>query len=213
MDRLIEGFRSFRHSYWRPRRETFRTLVASGQAPQTMMIACSDSRVDPQIMFSAEPGEIFMVRNVANLVPAYGPDGAHHSTSAAIEFAVRSLEVPNLVVLGHVQCGGITALLRGAGERGQDFLAPWMRIAAPARARALELAKGDAARAQRLCEHESVKNSLANLMTFPWIAERVAAGKLALHGWYIDIRAGELLELAADGEFRPVVAALLLSEE
>lgn len=205
MNRLIEGFRNFRQHLWPENRALFRALADRGQAPSVMVIACADSRVDPQMIFSAAPGEIFTVRNVANLVPPYAPNRDYHGTSAALEFAVRSLAVHHIVVLGHADCGGVRALMGGPDPAGNsDFIDSWMRIAAPARARALAKTGGDAQAAQHVCEHETVKVSLDNLMTFPWIRERVETGQLALHGCYFGIEAGQLLLLDRDGEFRPV---------
>lgn len=205
MDRLIEGFRSFRQTLWPEHHALFRALATRGQSPRVMVIACADSRVDPQMIFSAAPGEIFTVRNVANLVPPYAPNSDYHGTSAAIEFAVRGLNVEHLVVLGHADCGGVRALLRGPdAAAGSDFIDSWMRIAAPARERALAQAAGNSETAQRLCEHESVKIALDNLKTFPWIRERMARGTLALHGCYFGIESGQLLLLDDTGAFRPV---------
>jgi carbonic anhydrase len=204
MDSLIEGYRRFRATGWQRHRILFRELAARGQSPRAMVITCADSRLDPQLVFDAAPGEIFVVRNVANLVPPYEPDTAYHGTSAAIEFAVRSLKVEHIVVLGHAQCGGIGALLRGAGENGADFIQHWMQIAAPARERALAATGGDAERAQTICEHESIKVSLDHLLTFPWVKERVERGALKLHGCYFGIESGALLRLDKDGQFRPV---------
>lgn len=203
MHRLIEGYRSFHQSYYQQHRELFDQL-AQGQSPKAMVIACCDSRVDPAIIFNTKPGEIFTLRNVANLVPPFAPDGDYHGTSAAIEFAVCSLKVEHIIVLGHARCGGVRALL---GAHEGDFIGPWMRIAEPARdvARA-SVADGDKESLQRICEHETLKISLANLTTFPWVRERVAAGLLTLHGWYFDIEKGELLVLDNEGgEFERVV--------
>jgi carbonic anhydrase len=161
-------------------------------------------RLDPQLIFGTAPGEIFVVRNVAALVPPYERDSAYHGTSAALEFAVRVLKVEHIIVMGHAQCGGIGALLRGAGEGGADFVRHWMDIATPARDRALMMTEGDAERAQTLCEHEAVKVSLEHLMTFPWVRERVEGGEMKLHGWYFGIESGELLRLDKDGKFRAV---------
>lgn len=205
MDRLIEGFRRFRSTSWPEHRALFHALADRGQSPPVMIIACADSRVDPQLIFSAAPGEIFTVRNVANLVPPYAPDSDYHGTSAALEFAVRGLEVAHIVVLGHADCGGVRALLRGPDPTtGSDFIDAWMKIAAPARERALVAAAHEPQEAQRLCEYETVKVSLANLATFPWIRERAAAGKLQLHGCFFGIQSGALLRLNPAGEFRPV---------
>ena len=164
------------------------------------MIACVDSRVDPAAIFDAGPGEMLVLRNVANLVPPYAPDDAYHGTSAALEFGVRVLKVQHLVVLGHGRCGGIEALLRGAPDNARDFIAPWMGIAAPVRVRALQC---DTPAAQQQCgEYEAVKLSLDNLMTFPWIAERVADGTLHLHGAWFAVHSGVLDLLQPDGSFR-----------
>jgi carbonic anhydrase len=200
MERLIEGYRRFRETAWRQHEDRFATLAERGQSPRALVIACSDSRVDPQMIFSAAPGELFVVRNVANLVPPYEPDAAYHGTSAAIEFAVRALEVPDIVVMGHAGCGGVAALLREA-ETGPvgDFIGPWMSMARPARERVLA-AGGDSL--HTACEHETVKLSLANLLTFPWIKERVDAGRLRMHGAYFDIESGGLDHLQPDGRFR-----------
>jgi carbonic anhydrase len=151
--RLIEGYHRFRSQQWPERRAMFERLAHTGQSPRTMIIACSDSRVDPTMIFSAEPGELFILRNVANLVPPYQPDRAFHATSAALEFAVRVLEVTDLIVMGHAMCGGIQVLLRGAPDPAGDFLVPWMRIAERAKRRALERAGDDP---QSACEEESV---------------------------------------------------------
>ena len=201
MDRLIDGYRRFRAQQWPERRDVFEHLAARGQAPRTMVVACCDSRVDPTMIFNAQPGELFVVRNVANLVPPYEPDAAFHSTSAALEFGVRVLKVQDLIVMGHAMCGGIQVLLQGAPSPGGDFLVPWMRIAEPARVRVLQRHSADP---QSDCERESIKLSLDNLRSFPWIAERVAAGQLQLTGAIFDIRSGVLARLKPDGSFGAV---------
>ena len=201
MEKLIEGYRRFRAGKWPERHALFEALAERGQRPRAMVVSCVDSRVDPAMIFDAAPGEIFTVRNVANLVPPYAPDGAHHSTSAALEFGVRILEVRDLIFLGHAMCGGIRALLDGTAAGQTDFVGDWIAIAEPAKARALSCSPaGDA---QSLCEHEAVKLSLANLMTFPWIAERAGDGRLKLHGARFDIRSGVLEILRPDGSFAP----------
>jgi len=200
MDELIEGYRRFRATQWPQERERFETLTDQGQSPKAMVIACSDSRVDPQMILGARPGEVFVVRNVANLVPPFEQDAAYHGTSAALEFGVRVLQIEHLIVLGHGMCGGVKALLEGAPEEASDFVAHWIEIAAPARAATRDV---EPAARQRACEHETVRLSLANLMTFPWIADRVAAGTLKLHGGYFDIRHGVLFLLQPDGTFAP----------
>ena len=201
MDTLIEGYRRFRATGWPERQKMFERLAA-GQTPRSMVVACVDSRVDPTLIFDAAPGEMLAVRNVANLVPPYAPDMAYHGTSAALEFGVRVLEVRDLIVLGHGSCGGVRALLDGAPATARDFVAPWMSMAEPARLASLGYA--DPETRQTRCEHEVIRISLANLMTFPWIAERVAAGTLTLHGAWFAIHSGALTVLQPDGSFAAV---------
>jgi carbonic anhydrase len=206
MDDLVEGYRRFRRTDWPQHRDRYEALAERGQSPRALVVACSDSRVDPQMIFGAAPGEFLVVRNVANLVPPYAPNADYHGTSAALEFAVRSLQVGQVVVMGHARCGGVQALLRDLGGEEGEFVTNWMRIAAPARDRALAIAGGQLEAAQRLCEHECVKVSLANLITFPWVRERVVAGNLVLHGCFFDIETGELHRLDPTGEYRLVPA-------
>lgn len=202
MEKLVEGYRQFRAAVWPERRAAYEQLADRGQSPYAMVIACSDSRLDPSMIFGAAPGGLFVVRNVANLVPPYERDGAYHGTSAALEFAVRALGIPRIVVMGHAMCGGVHALLHGVPEELGDFVRPWMRIAGRAKLRAEAVQpQGDL---QTACEHETVRVSLENLLTFPWIAERVADGRLALHGMFYQISTGVLERLDADGVFRSV---------
>lgn len=201
MDKMIAGYHRFRAQEWPTRRALFQELAAQGQNPSTMVIACADSRVDPGMIFDAGPGEMFVIRNVANLVPPYAPDGGQHATSAALEFGVRVLGVSDLVVMGHAMCGGVRALLNGAPAEAGDFLAPWISVARAARGKVLRCT--DPEEAQTRCEQEVVKLSLDNLLTFPWIAAPVRAGSLRLHGMRFDIRAGVLEVLGDDGMFQP----------
>ena len=157
MDDLIAGYRRFRAGTWRAERARFEELSRHGQRPRALVIACSDSRTDPQMVFNAAPGELFVIRNVANLAPPYGPDDQPHGVSSAIEFAVRSLRVRNIVIMGHAMCGGIHALLHGAPPEASDFVGPWVRLAEPARQRALH---APPEKQQDVCEHESVRLSL-----------------------------------------------------
>ena len=202
MKSLLDGYRRFRSNGWPEQRRVFESLAKDGQSPQALVVACVDSRVDPAMIFDTAPGEMLTLRNVANLVPPYAPDAAYHGTSAALEFGVRVLEVPDLVVLGHGLCGGVRALLDGAPDNASEFVAPWMSIARSARARAMRCLPAE--ERQQCCEHEVIKVSLANLMTFPWIAERVATGKLELHGAWFDIHTGVLMTLQPEGSFSPV---------
>ena len=203
MDELLDGYRRFRATSWPERKALFEKLAARGQRPQTLVIACSDSRVDPSMIFDAGPGELFVVRNVANLVPPYQtPDHAHHGTSAALEFAVKVLEVANIVVLGHALCGGVRAALEGGPAVAQDFLPDWIKIADPAIVVAENLTK-DPEERRRVAEYACVKLSLRNLETFPWIRERVADGRLTMHGAYFAVATGVLERLRPDGTFGP----------
>jgi carbonic anhydrase len=201
MQRLLDGYRRFREDTWPQQRARFEELAAQGQRPRTMIIACSDSRVDPQMIFSAGPGELFIVRNVANLVPPYMPDAAFHGTSAAVEFAVRVLQVRDLVVMGHALCGGIRALREGVPPEAGDFIAGWIGIAARAAAAGLRCDTPEDA--QEACEHEAVRISIANLMTFPWLAEAVEAGRLTLHGAHFGVATGRLVLMDREGRFLP----------
>lgn len=197
MDALIDGFRRFRSTTFEQNRSVYEAL-AQRQSPKVLLIGCSDSRVDPAIIFDAQPGEMFVLRNVANLIPPYEPDDGHHGTSAAVEFAVRGLEVEHIIVLGHARCGGVRALVEGKATEDFDFVKGWMRIARSARDRAmaLTLSSGQPVEAAlRMCEKETVAISLANLMTFPWIRARVEQGSLMLHGWFYDMDGGRLSHL------------------
>jgi len=197
---LLDGYARFRTTEWERHRQRFERLAERGQQPRTMVVACSDSRVDPQMIFDAGPGELFVIRNVANLVPQYAPDSRDHGTGAALEFGVRGLGVANLVVLGHGLCGGIRALLDGTPSHLSDYVLPWIRIADPVRRSILECTPEDP---QLHAEHAVVRLSLANLRTYPWIAEAEAAGRLRLHGAHFDVRYGVLAMLGADGIFSP----------
>jgi carbonic anhydrase len=188
MDPLIEGYRKFRAEIWPAERARYEALAHWGQSPEAMVIACSDSRVDPQTVFGAVPGELFVVRNVAALVPPYEPDARPHGTSAALEFGVKVLKVPRLVVLGHGQCGGVRAMAYGPPPQARDFIATWVEIGRPAVAAAGDVADGMLGRV----ETEVVRLSLKNLMSFPWIAEPVSAGRLALQGYLFDVHIGVL---------------------
>lgn len=201
MNRLLDGYRRFRTDIWPSERARYQELSRDGQSPETLVIACSDSRVDPATVFGAGPGELFAVRNVAGLVPPFTPDAGHHGTSAALEYGVRVLKVARIVVLGHAQCGGVRAMVEGAPREARDFVAPWMALAAPVLECVPVGLTGDAL--LHHCEEEVVRLSLANLMTFPWIAEAVGEGRLTLHGFRFAIHTG-VLERLEGGRFVPV---------
>jgi carbonic anhydrase len=191
---LIAGFQRFRERSFADDDAQFHDLVQFGQSPTTLVVGCCDSRVDPALILDCAPGDLFVIRNVANLVPPAENLGHYHGTSAALEFGVRNLAVQHIIVLGHAHCGGIHALLEGGVARDDSFIAEWMRIADAAREKIeQELAGAGGEVRQRACEQQAILVSLNNLMTFPWIRERVEQGRLALHGWYFDIEHGELL--------------------
>ena len=203
---LLDGYRSFRDDRYTRERDRYRRLAEHGQAPEVMVIACCDSRAAPETIFNAGPGEIFVVRNVANLVPPCEPDDicTCHSTAAALEFAVQGLEVRHIVVLGHSGCGGIRAALRPAAEplSPDDFIGKWMSRLGPA-AEAMagrpELTEGER---QTALEQISIRQSVANLRTFPWISIPEGRGRLSLHGAWFDIADGKLWVMdPAGGEF------------
>lgn len=193
--KLIDGFGRFRAHHYERDGTSFKQLVSQGQSPKIMVIACCDSRVDPAIVTDCDPGDLFVVRNVANLVPPFEEGGGYHGTSAALEFAVRCLNVGHVIVMGHARCGGIRALLgniRFEGSTGQ-FITPWMSIAEEARREVSKThASADADARAAACERAAMRVSLANLETFPFVREAVAAGRLKLHGWYFDLDHGEL---------------------
>jgi len=205
---LIDGYRRFRDTGWAHERDRWSEL-AEGQSPKVMIIACSDSRVEPAIIFDASPGEMFVVRNVANLAPPFETTGGYHGVSAALEFAVTQLEVEEVVVLGHGACGGCAAALTGEFDNAPSgegrFIAAWVSLLNEARdeVRALHSHLDQGAFTEM--ELRAVQVSLANLRTFPWIAERELAGRLSLHGAHFSIAEGRLYILdEAEDTFRPV---------
>jgi carbonic anhydrase len=196
MDRLLEGYRRFRAETWPAERARYEHLATQGQRPETLVIACSDSRVDPQTVFGAGPGELFVVRNVAGLIPPYQPDARYHGTSAALEFGVRVLKVARIVVLGHAQCGGVQAMVEGTPKEAPDFVASWIAIAQSALRNVPP--SGDSKQVLDRCEIEVLRLSLQNLLTFPWIAEPVAAGHLKVEGFHFGVQSGVLAKLEGD---------------
>lgn len=191
IERMLDGYRAFKTGTFLGHEQKYANLVKQGQSPGVAVIACSDSRVDPAFVFQADPGDIFMIRNVANLVPPMEEGGTFHGTSAALEFAVKALQVPNIVVLGHAHCGGIKAMIEGevsSEESGYTYVPAWVSILSAAYRRAIatmpDLSDEEM---QKVCEQNAVLVSLENLTTFPWIRERIADKRLKLHGWYFDI--------------------------
>ncbi|HYC97418.1 carbonic anhydrase [Brevundimonas sp.] len=198
-DELAAGYRRFRTERWPAAKADYEALAVEGQRPHTLVVACSDSRADPALIFDTAPGQLFVVRNVANLVPPYQPDGRLHGVSAALEFGVKVLNVSRIVVMGHAHCGGVGAMLNGAPENCRDFVAPWVGQATPVVRRVAEAVEPD--QVERAAEEAVVRLSLDNLRTFPWIAEREAAGELTLTGLHFGIADGILRALAGPGRF------------
>jgi carbonic anhydrase len=209
LSQLIEGYRRFRENDWARERERWSGL-AEGQNPQVMILSCADSRVDPAQIFHARPGEMFVVRNIAGLAPPYETSRGFHGVSAALEFAVTELEVAEILVLGHGFCGGCAAALTGQFDHtepgeGGHFIADWVSMLDNAREQVRTRHPTLDREAFLDMEREAVRVSLANLRTFPWIAEREAAGRLKLHGAHFSIAEGRLYILdEAEREFRPV---------
>ncbi len=204
---LIDGYHRFRAGSYRAAAELFHRLD-SGQRPQTMIIACADSRADPSMIFDAAPGELFVLRNVAALVPPCEDDPGHHGVSAAIEFAVTGLKVRHILVMGHGGCGGVDACLRMAEEGPVGkFIAPWVELAAPARDVILADASIGPDERHEALEHAAVGQSIANLSTFPFVAEALDAGALTINGAWFSIGKGELhWRDPSSGEFSVISA-------
>jgi carbonic anhydrase len=200
-DRLVEGYTAFLGGRLREEQSRYRQLAESGQSPEIMVIGCCDSRVSPEVIFDARPGELFVVRNVANIVPPYAPDGQAHGVSAALEFGVAALKIRHIVVLGHAQCGGVRAFAEDAEPLSPgDFIGKWMKLMAPAMdrigPRGETEAPGDYLR--RL-EQANIVNSLDNLMTFPRLAKMIERGDVSIHGAYFGVATGSLYVCGREG--------------
>ena len=204
--RLIEGYGTFTSGRLQSEQSRYRELAEHGQTPEIMVIGCCDSRVSPEVIFDARPGELFVVRNVANLVPPYETGGTYHGVSAALEFGVGVLKVRHIVILGHAHCGGIRAYAEDTAPISPgDFIGRWMSLMAPAAEKVG--ARGSMSRTEYLerMEQASIVNTLDNLMTFPRLSKLVERGAVTLHGAYFGVAKGELSVLdRATGEFRPV---------
>lgn len=201
---LIDGYNNFMGGRYVDERERYRMLAEEGQSPSTLVIACSDSRAAPETIFDAGPGELFVIRNVANMVPPYEPDGHFHATSAALEFAVQSLKVKDIVVMGHGRCGGIRAALDPSAEplSPGDFIGRWMSLVATAAEKIQSNDVMTIAERQTALERVSIRNSIANLRSFPDILALEEQGDLHLHGAWFDISTGELWVMDAEtGDF------------
>ncbi|MFZ2452267.1 MAG: carbonic anhydrase [Methylovulum miyakonense] len=222
--KLCDGIKNFQQRAYQLDPLKMANLIKHGQQPKVLLVACSDSRVDPALLMDAAPGDLFVLRNVANLVPAYCMEGKHDGARSAIEYAVRDLQVEHIIVLGHAHCGGIKCLLSSlTGKKNQrDFLADWVSIAMDSCYRYVigqldgpEGGQGCSVREvdmESLCEHQhlveraAIRGSLDNLLTYPWIKERIDAGDLHIHGWWFDLENGDLWATSADNSaFLPVL--------
>ena len=197
---LLNGYRNFMSGRYADERERYRVLADQGQKPHTLVVACCDSRAAPETIFDAGPGELFVVRNVANMVPPYEPDGQYHSTSAALEFAVQALRVRDIIVMGHGRCGGIRAALDPNAEplSPGDFIGKWMGLVSTAAEQIQGNSVMTATERQTALERISVRNSIANLRTFPCVKILEERGKLQIHGVWFDIANGELWVMDPD---------------
>jgi carbonic anhydrase len=203
--RLVEGYRQFADGRLRHEQDRYRELAEAGQSPEVLVIGCCDSRVSPEVIFDARPGELFVVRNVANIVPPYEPDTHAHGVSAALEFGVAALKVKHIVVLGHARCGGVKAFAEKAEPLSPgDFIGNWMRLMAPAAEKAGPQDAVPWADYITRLEQANVGNSLDNLKTFPRLRGLIERGEVAVHGAYFGVATGELLiRDEATGKFVP----------
>lgn len=184
LEKLMQGYQEFRNQYALGQHSIMQQLSQQGQSPQVMVVACCDSRVDPALILQCDPGDLFVVRNVANIVPPYEKDDAHHGTSAALEFGICFLKVKHLILLGHSQCGGIQSLLNSEVET-DDFISNWMSLVQVAACNPNNVDD---------CAKAALHHSYDNCMRFPWIKERVANGELIIHLWFFDIKKGKIFK-------------------
>lgn len=197
LEHIIDGYKKFRESYHDGYNKVYEDLLKHGQSPKVLIIACSDSRVDPAIILNCQPGDLFVVRNVANIVPPNEDDDrTHHGTSAALEFGVTVLNIKHIIVLGHSKCGGITSLFTDTSKTivSKKFISKWMELAAKPHDDTVEKYSTLSQEEQiDHCTKLSLLQSVKNLETFPWIMDRVDTGELYLHGWYFDLSNGKIL--------------------
>ncbi len=206
---LTDRYHGWKEGRFEQNKAWYARLAAIGQHPRAMVIQCCDSRVNAMEMFGAEPGDLFIVRNVANLVPPYDPDRGHHGTSAAVEYAVNNLKVAHVIVVGHSNCGGVHAchdMCSGKApelDEKSSFIGRWMDILRPGYLKVIDRIDGEAEQKSAL-EHEAVLTSLRNLETFPFVSQAVKNGMLTLHGTWLNIANGELHHLDGEGGATPI---------
>jgi carbonic anhydrase len=206
--RLIDGYNAFAVGRLRSEQDRYRELAELGQSPEIMVVGCSDSRVSPEVIFDARPGELFVVRNVANIIPPYSPDGQAHGVSAALEFGLVALKIKHIVVLGHARCGGVKAFAEDVEPLSPgDFIGKWMQLMAPAAGKVGPRGDLSAIDYMTKLEQANIGNSLDNLMTFPSLAKLIERGSIQTHGAYFGVASGELYVLdKTSGNFDRVAA-------
>jgi carbonic anhydrase len=196
-EKLMQGYHAFREKYATGDRSVMKRLAYGGQKPETMVVACCDSRVDPALILQTDPGDLFIVRNIANIIPPYESDEGHHGTSAALEFGVCYLNVKHLIILGHSQCGGMQALLDSDSLKQNDFITDWI---------SLINVKSSKEKSVDTCAKDSLYQSYKNCFTFPWIKERLDTNLLSIHLWFFDIEEGQILNYSfKNKEYKPLV--------
>lgn len=193
--KIIQGYRSFREKYASGDNSVMRYLSNYGQKPFAMVIACCDSRVDPALLLQCDPGDLFVVRNVANIVPPYEKDGAHHGTSAALEFGICYLKIKHLILLGHSQCGGIQALLNPENLHQDDFISNWVNV----------VQNRNSPKDEDLLAKKALEQSFQNCLTFPWLKDKIEDKTLQLHQWFFDLHASKIFVYSQENEqYRPL---------
>lgn len=184
-EKILKGYEKFRKKYAHENRSIMKSLSYHGQQPEIMIVACCDSRVDPALILQCDPGDLFIVRNVANIVPPYEKDDSHHGTSAALEFGIRILKVKHLILLGHSQCGGIQALLNQSTSTDNDFITPWVSVLDAKHAHSHSQSADEFAKV-------ALSQSYQNCLDFPWIKEKIERKELTIHRWFFDIKSGQI---------------------
>lgn len=193
-EKILSGYQIFREKYAKGDKSVMNSLALDGQKPEIMVVACSDSRVDPALILQCNPGDLFVVRNVANIVPPYEKDDKHHGTSAALEFGICFLKVKHLILLGHSQCGGIQALIDKVDLEQNDFIKNWVSV--------IDLDHCKDHNNTDFCAKMALQESYKNCKQFPWIKEKLEAGKLLIHRWFFDIKSGQIFAYdEASGEY------------
>ena len=201
LKKALLGYQKFREKYTSSDQSIMRYLSCYGQKPEIMIVSCCDSRVDPALILQCDPGDLFVVRNIANIIPPYENDDSHHGTSAALEFGIQLLKVKHLILLGHSQCSGIEALLNKENSYKNDFITNWVSI--------IKLPSGDKYQTDNYAKL-ALKKSYHNCLTFPWIKEKLSNNELCIHLWFFDIKICQIFTCPnADGEYVHLDASLM----